>query len=45
MSKGQSRKGKENRKPKMEKPKVAAAPATNSGLAMVAAINTPKKKK
>ncbi len=45
MSKGQSRKGKEDRKPKMDKPKVTAAPPTNSGLAMIAAINTPKKKK
>lgn len=45
MSKGQSRKGKEDRKPKMEKPKVVAAPPTSSGTAMLAAINSPKKKK
>lgn len=45
MAKGQNRSNREARKPKADKPKVTAAPPTNSGLAMLSAINTPKKKK
>jgi hypothetical protein len=45
MAKGQSRKTREIRKPKADKPKVAATPATNSNLAMLSAINEPKKRK
>lgn len=45
MAKGQSRKSREIRKPKADKPKVIAAAPSNSGLAMLSAINEPKKKK
>lgn len=45
MAKGQNRSNREIRKPKSDKPKVVAAPPTSSGLAMLASINAPKKKK
>lgn len=45
MAKGQSRKNREIRKPKADKPKAVATPATNSNLAMLSAINDPKKRK
>ncbi len=45
MSKGQNRKSREIRKPKADKPKTVATPATNSNLAMLSAINEPKKRK
>ncbi|MBV5262495.1 hypothetical protein [Pinisolibacter aquiterrae] len=45
MAKSQNRKNREIRKPKADKPKVVAEAPTNSGLAMLSAINTPKKKK
>lgn len=44
MAKGQIRKSREARKPKADTPKVVAAAPTNSGLAMLSAIDTPKKK-
>ena len=45
MAKGQSRRSREIRKPKADKPKVAAAMPANSGAALLAAVNEPKKKK
>lgn len=45
MAKGQTRKSREARKPKADKPKVVAAAPSNSGMAMLSAINEPKKKK
>lgn len=45
MAKGQKRGNREIRKPKTEKPKEPLAAPANSGLAMVSAINAPKKKK
>ncbi|WP_165498272.1 hypothetical protein [Siculibacillus lacustris] len=46
MADGHSRKGREDRKPKAEKPKAVPAAAANANLAMIAAINNgPKKKK
>ncbi len=45
MAKGMNRRDREVRKPKADKPKVLAAPAANANLAMLAAINDPKKKK
>ena len=45
MAKGQSRRNREVRKPKADKPKVAASTPTNSTMALMAAINEPKKKK
>ncbi len=45
MAKGQSRRNREVRKPKADKPKPAIAAAANANTAMLAAINEPKKKK
>ena len=45
MAKGQTRKSREARKPKADKPKAPLAAAANSNSAMLAAINDPKKKK
>lgn len=45
MAKGQSRRNREVRKPKADKPKAVIAAASNSNMAMLAAINEPKKKK
>ncbi|MER2604392.1 MAG: hypothetical protein ABTQ29_01015 [Siculibacillus sp.] len=45
MAKGQNRSNREVRKPKADKPKAAIIPAANSGAALLAAINDPKKKK
>ncbi|MDR3485678.1 MAG: hypothetical protein P4M05_12305 [Bradyrhizobium sp.] len=45
MAKGQSRRNREIRKPKADKPKVAAAVPVSSSAALLAAVNEPKKKK
>ena len=45
MAKGQKHGNREVRKPKAEKPKEPLAPPANSGMAMLSAINAPKKKK
>ena len=45
MAKGQKRGNREIRKPKAEKPKAPIVAPANSGMAMVSAINEPKKKK
>ena len=44
MAKGQSRRNREVRKPKADKPKPAIS-AADASMAMLAAINAPKKKK
>lgn len=45
MAKGTSRRNKEARKPKADKPAAVAPLSANSGMGILAAINSPKKKK